>query len=169
AAIGKAIATAGLKNVLIPRRVIIPFEPLSLAGGARHLLKWLAMLRAEGLGAYLTIWLLWHPILWSAVTLLCTLLAALLSRRAPDSYAGYAAALLALAIVVRVSGAYRLNRWVYHTPSLWLPLLLVPYELLAVPLLFGTGLFRRTIIWRGKRYRLGRHGAIQQAADVSVG
>jgi ceramide glucosyltransferase len=166
AAIGKAIASAGLKNVLIPRRVIIPFEPLGLAGGARHLLKWLAMLRAEGLGAYLTIWLLWHPILWSAVTLLGTLLAALVLRRPPGSFAGYAAALLALAIVVRVSGAFQLNRWVYHTPSLWLPLLLVPYELLVVPLLFGAGLFRRTIVWRGRRYRLGHHGVIQAAAEV---
>ncbi|HZC76096.1 MAG TPA: glycosyltransferase, partial [Ktedonobacterales bacterium] len=61
AAIGAAISKQGLRNVLLPRTVRIPFEPLDLRGGVRHVLKWLAMLRAEGLVAYLTILLTWHP------------------------------------------------------------------------------------------------------------
>jgi hypothetical protein len=41
--------------------------------------------------------------------------------------------------------------------------LAVVYELVGVPLLFGAGFFRRTIVWKGRRYRLGRHGVIRAA------
>ncbi len=166
AAIGRAVRRQGLRNVLLPRTVRIPFEPLDLRGGVKHLLKWLAMLRAEGLPTYLAILLLWHPIFWSALAVI----ASLLLRGAYPGYLGYAVALAVLAVVARVACAALLNRFVYHLSGalgLTLPLLLVPYELLAVPVLFGLGLFRRTIEWRGRRYRLGPHGVIQSAADVA--
>jgi hypothetical protein len=166
AAIGRAVRRQGLRNVLLPRTVRIPFEPLDLRGGVNHLLKWLAMLRAEGLPGYLALLLLWHPIFWSALAVV----AGLILRGAYPGYLGYAAALAAVAVVARVACALLLNRIVYHlsgTLGLALPLLLVPYELLAVPVLFGLGLFRHTIEWRGRRYRLGPHGVIQSAADVA--
>jgi ceramide glucosyltransferase len=171
AAIGSAIRKQGLRNVLLPHTVRIPFEPLRLRAGARHVLKWLAMLRAEGLVSYLTIAALWHPIFWSAVTLLVAV--PLRGEHPPSlhpSYLAYAAYMLAVAAFARVACAALLNRDVYRItgmPAIKLALLLIPYELLAVPVLFGLGLFRRTIEWRGRRYRLGPHGVIQGVADVA--
>jgi ceramide glucosyltransferase len=163
AAIGRAIAGQGLRCVLVPMAVRIPFEPLALRVGLRHLAKWIAMLRAEGLGTYLPILLTWHPIFWSAVALLVGLAAAGGAGRLllPS------ALLLGAALVARVGGAMLLNRCVYRLPALPLPLLLVPYELLAVPVLFAAGFFRRTIVWRGTRYRLGPHGVIRAASEAA--
>jgi ceramide glucosyltransferase len=163
AAIGQAIAQHGLRNVLVPRTVRIPFEPLPLAGGAKHLQKWLAMLRAEGLGAYFTILLLWHPLFWAALALL----AAIPIRRGYPSLLDIAAGLAVVALAARVGSAWLLDRLVYRRTNSWLPLWLIPYELVVVPVLFGAGFFRRTIEWRGRRYRLGPHGKIEHAADVT--
>jgi ceramide glucosyltransferase len=161
AAIGAAVAGAGLRNVLAPRTVAIPFEPLSLAGGLRHLGKWLALLRAEGLGSYLLLLLIWHPILWSTLALLAGLK---LHTRYP-ALAGIALALVWAAVVARVGSGLLLDRLVYRRRS-WLPLALVPYELLVVPLLFGAGFVRRSLVWRGHRYWIGPHGAIQRSQAV---
>lgn len=161
AAIGRAVAGLGLRCVLVPFTVTIPFERLSLRGGLRHLAKWIAMLRAEGLAGYTLIVLTWHPQLWAALALLAGLVtggAATLSL---------SLALLGAALIARVGGAALLNARVYRQPALPLPLLLVPYELLLVPLLFGAGLFRRTIEWRGRRYQIGRRGVIQGIAEAS--
>jgi len=158
AAIGKAIARQRLRCVLVPHTVSIPFESLDLAGGRRHLTKWIAMLRAEGLLTYLTILLTWHPIFWSALALLVGLvsLAADHSRWwLPGLF------LFGIAALTRVITGMLLNARIYRLPVLPLPLLAVVYELVGVPVLFGAGLFRRTIEWKGRRYRLGRHGVIR--------
>lgn len=162
AAIGAAVARHGLRNVLVPRAVRTPFEPLGLRGGATHVLKWLAMLRAEGLAAYSSILALWHPVLWAAIAVV-----AALALRGPRAvYLAYGVGLLASAILIRIASALWLNRRVYHMAATGLALLLAPYELLAVPVLFGLGLFRHTIEWRGRRYRLGHHGVIQGVAEA---
>lgn len=160
AAIGRAIAALGLCCALVPYTVTIPYERLDLRGGLRHLAKWIAMLRAEGLPAYALIAVTWHPLLWSVVALLVGLLA---------GGAGTLPLSLALAVVAalaRVGGAALLNARSYGLPPWRLAPWLIPYELLAVPLLFGAGLFRRTIVWRGRRYRVGRHGAIQGVSEL---
>ncbi|HEX6798350.1 MAG TPA: glycosyltransferase, partial [Ktedonobacterales bacterium] len=160
AAIGQAIAALGLRCMLVPYTVTIPYERLDLRGGLRHLAKWIAMLRAEGLPAYALIAVTWHPLLWSVVALLVGLLA---------GGAGTLPLSLALAVVAalaRVGGAALLNARSYGLPPWRLAPWLIPYELLAVPLLFGAGLFRRTIVWRGRRYRVGRHGAIQGVSEL---
>jgi len=161
AAIGRAIHKQHLRNVLIPRTVSIPFEPLNLVQGGKHLLKWMAMLRAEGLLTFLAILLLWHPILWSGITFLVGLL--LFGIQQAAWIAG--AVLLVGALLARLASAWLLNRWVYALPERrflwWLPI----YELLAVPILFGKGFFQRTIFWRGRRYRLGRYGMIQEVSE----
>lgn len=159
AAIGRAIAALGLRCVLVPYTVTIPYERLDLRGGLRHLAKWVAMLRAEGLLAYALIAVTWHPLLWAVVALLVGLLLAG-AATLPLSLALVAAAALA-----RVGGAALLNTRSYRLPPLPLPLWLIPYELLAVPLLFGAGLFRRTLVWSGRRYRIGRHGEIVGVDD----
>jgi hypothetical protein len=118
------------------------------------------MLRAEGLPAYALIAITWHPLLWSVVALLVGLFVGG-AGTLPLSLG-----LASVAALVRVGGAALLNACSYGLPLMWLPLWLIPYELLAVPLLFGAGLFRRTIVWRGRRYRIGRHGAIQSVIEA---
>ena len=105
----------------------------------RHLAKWIAMLRAEGLAGYALIVLTWHPMLWAALALLVGLVAAGVATL-PLSLG-----LLIVALLARVGGAALLNARVYRQPAVPLLLLLVPYDLLVVPALFGAGLFRRTI------------------------
>ena len=163
AAIGKAVAKAGRTNTLLPRAVRIPYEPVGLWGGARHLLKWLAMLRAEGLGTYLLILFTWHPVLWGVLAVL----GATMFGSVPHIFLFDYAIFAGLTVVSRVGSAFLLNRAVYHQRGLALPLLLIPYELVAVPVLFAIGLFRHSIVWRGRRYRLGRHGVILASADAS--
>lgn len=162
-AIGRAVAAIGRTNTLLPRAVRIPYETENLLGGARHLLKWLAMLRAEGLPVYLVILLSWHPILWAALGLV----GMILLRPANPLYLIYAVVVLLVAVVFRVVTAYQLDCWVYRQRSGLRPLLLIPYELVAVPILFSIGLFRHTIVWRGRRYRIGRHGIILAVGDVT--
>lgn len=159
AAIGRAIAALGLRCVLVPYTVAIPFERLGLRGGLRHLAKWIAMLRAEGLAAYALIAVTWHPLLWATMTLLVGLITG------DPGTLPLSLALVAAALLARVGGAGLINDRCYGLPSLPLPLWLVPYELLGVPLLFGAGFFRRTLVWSGRRYRIGRHGAIVEAQE----
>ncbi len=158
AAIGQAVRKQGLRNVLVPRTVRIPFEQLGLRAGGRHLLKWLAMLRAEGIGVYLSILFSWHPVLWSLVTLLTGLLLLVLTHSSLYLLCGLV--LFLVALVIKLASGLILNHRVYVLPALrYLPLL-IAYELLAVPFLFSAGLFRRTIVWKGRKYVLGRHGRI---------
>ena len=116
------------------------------------------MLRAEGILIYLSILFSWHPILWSLVTLLIGGL--LLARNGKSRYLAYGLMLFVVALIVKLASGLILNRRVYSIPGLQCVPLLIPYELLAVPVLFGTGLFRRTIEWKGRKYVLGRHGTI---------
>ena len=79
------------------------------------------------------------------------------------------AVLLICALLVRLASAFLLNRRVYALPGLRYLWLLPVYELLAVPILFGKGVFQRTIHWCGRRYRLGRHGMIQEFREQEGG
>ena len=119
------------------------------------------MLRAKGLGTYLLLVLTWHPILWSTLALVAGLG---LHTRFP-ALAGIALALVWAAVVARVGVALLLDRLVYRRRG-WLPLALVPYELCVVPVLFGAGFVRRSLVWRGRRYWIGPHGAIQRSQAV---
>jgi hypothetical protein len=119
------------------------------------------MLRAEGLGTYLLLVLTWHPILWSTLALLAGLG---LHPRYP-ALATMALALLAAAVVARVGGGLLLDRAFYHRRG-WLPLALIPYELFIVPVLFGAGFVRRSIVWRGRRYWIGPHGKIRRSQAI---
>ncbi len=154
AAIGQAVAALGLRCALVPYTVAIPYERLTLRGGLRHLAKWVAMLRAEGLPAYALIAVTWHPLFWAVVALLAGLLVSGTGTLLPSL------ALVAGAALARAGCAALLNARSYALRPLPLPLWLIPYELLAAPLLFGAGLFRRTLVWSGRRYRIGRHGRI---------
>ncbi len=164
AAIGRAILKQKLRNVLIPRTVRIPFEQLDLVRGEKHLLKWMAMLRAEGIPTFLAILISWHPILWSFVTFIV----GILLFGPHKQYVTYGAVLLFSALIVKLASAFSLNRRIYRIPGLRYLFLLPAYELFAVPIIFGKGLFQRTIEWRGRHYRLGPHGMIQTVSEQEV-
>jgi len=148
AAIGRAVVRQGLRPALVPRTVAMPMEELDLSGGIRQLLKWMTILT------------LWHPVFWSA--------AAALTGVQGRSRAGTmrSLALCGAATTARLASVALLNRRVYGIAGRRWPLIAVAYELLGAPLLFGVGLFRSTIAWRGRRYRLGAHGTIQDVTDV---
>jgi ceramide glucosyltransferase len=158
AAIGRAVVAVGLRNVLVPRTVHIKYEDLDLAGGCRHVLKWLALLRAEGLATYLAIALSWHPLLLAAVTAVITILA--------GGSPALAALFVGLAALVRLGSGLVLHTRAYAwrgvAALLWLP----AYELVAVPILFTRGLFAKHLTWGGIRYRIGRRGVIMSATPA---
>lgn len=160
AALGKAVAAAGLRNFPLPNPVQIAFEQLDLNQGFRHLQKWIAMLRAESLVNYLIIFITWHFLLWACLT---TLLGLILDLQTTWSFS---AVLLVVAILVRAGSLIALNRWVYKElqPAQFL-LVVFLYEILVVPVLFGIGLFRRRITWRGREYLIGKGGEIMKIMD----
>jgi ceramide glucosyltransferase len=156
AAIGRAVVAVGLRNQLVPRTVSIPYEPVSLTGGVRHLLKWLTLLRAEGLATYLAILLTWHPVLMAGLALLATAVLPVARPALP-----VALVVAAAALAVRLLATAVLVRRAYPGTGLPTALWSVPYELLAVPVLFARGLFARSLVWRGIRYEIGRRGEVR--------
>jgi ceramide glucosyltransferase len=159
AAIGRAVVAVGLRNELVPRTVSIPYEPVSLRGGARHLLKWLTLLRAEGLATYLAILATWHPLLAAGTALLATAAVPAARPALP-----LALVLAAVALIVRFAATAVLVRRAYPGASVTAGLWLIPYELVAVPVLFARGLFARRLEWRGVRYQIGRRGEIRSVS-----
>jgi hypothetical protein len=124
----------------------------------------MAMLRSEGIPTFLVILWSWHPILWSFITFII----GILLYGSQNHYLIYSAVLLVAALAVKLASALTLNRRIYFISGLRNLIFLPAYELLAVPILFGKGLFQRTIEWRGRRYRLGRHGVIQAMSEQEV-
>ena len=161
AAIGKAILQQNLKNVLIPRTVRIPFEQVNLLDGGKHLLKWMAMLRSEGILTFLAILVSWHPILWAFITFII----GILLFGSHEQYLTYGTVLLIAALFVKLASALLLTRRIYSFSGIQNLFFLPAYELVAVPILFSKGLFQRTIEWRGRRYRLGRNGVIKSMTE----
>jgi ceramide glucosyltransferase len=161
AAIGRAFREQGQENVLIPRTVGTPNEKLGLISGMKHLGKWVGMLRAEGLVPYFTIWIWWHPVFWAAILVIIGLTLDLLH----SDGAVYAAVGIGLSLAAKTAAGMVLNLRVYRRDLLTSFLALVVYELIAVPVLYGVGIFRRSITWKGRKYRIGRRGMVLGPAD----
>jgi ceramide glucosyltransferase len=159
AAIGRAVVAVGLRNELVPRTVSIPYEAVPLTGGMRHLLKWLTLLRVEGLGTYLAILLTWHPVLTAALALLATAAVPAARPALP-----VAAVVAVAALAVRFLATAVLVRRAYPGTGVATALWSVPYELFAVPVLFARGLVARSLVWRGTRYEIGRRGEIRSVS-----
>jgi ceramide glucosyltransferase len=156
AAIGRAFLEVGLRNVLIPKTVHTPNENLELRAGLKHLGKWIGMLRAEGIAPYFAVWLWWHPAFWSVVFLGVGLAGGWLSSGA-TLYVGLG---VALCLAAKTATSVILNLGVFRIGALHSVLTVLAYELLVVPLVLGFGLFRRSITWKGRRYRLGPKGMV---------
>jgi ceramide glucosyltransferase len=160
AAIGRAVVAAGLTNVPLRTPVPIHLEELDMAGGLRQLEKWIAMLRAEGLGMYLLVIGLWFPVWYGIFGLLSASL--VVPEQVP-----LAAVALSGAVLARLASVLLLNRSVFtRLPRRRYLLAVIGYELLVAPVLFGAGFFRRMLVWRGRRYRIGRLGKLVQVEEV---
>jgi hypothetical protein len=59
-----------------------------------------------------------------------------------------------------------LNHGVFEKRALHSVFFLLAYELFGVPVLFGIGLFRRSVTWKGRQYRLGAGGMVLGLDDM---
>jgi len=155
AAIGRAVVQAGGTNTLCRAALRLQTEPLSLGAGVQQLLKWVVMLRAEGLPGYLAILWLWHPVLFATGAAISGILLG-------GTFSAAGLALLLLWMIVRASIVYRMNRELYrwNSPLSNLGAVFI-YEILAAPLLFATGCFKRTLVWGGRRDGIGKGGVMR--------
>ena len=157
AAVGRAVSAAGGRIGISRRAVKVPLEDLGLCGGFAHLQKWVAMLRAEGLGTYLEVVGTWH-ILW--VALLGVLTAGL---SADNRLLPLSLGMLLAAVLVRVGSVLALNQEVYPSVPRWRFVgAVLAYEALVAPVLFAIGFFKRTLDWREKTYKIGKGRVIKQ-------
>jgi ceramide glucosyltransferase len=156
AAVGRAFLEQGLKNLLIPETVSTPTENLGVAAGLKHLGKWIGMLRAEGFLPYFAIWLWWHPLFWSGLLFVLGIATGWLNGASTT----YAVVAVGLCLVAKMASGVILDLGVYGHGALRSILPLLLYEVFAVPVVFGLGLFRRSITWKGRRYRLGPRGMV---------
>lgn len=160
AAIGRAFDEAGRRNLLLRQPVRLEPERLSLGGGLAHLLKWLTLLRAEGIGVLFVCFLTWNP-------LATGVLAVLLARVSPGLSVLTALPVLVALLVLRALAVVALDARVFGLRPVgrYLPMQLV-YEALLAPWLFLTASFRREVQWRGRRYRLGARGQLSRPRQV---
>jgi ceramide glucosyltransferase len=155
AAIGRAMRKAGLHNRPMRRPVRLALEQLSLAAGVRRVVERLTLLRAEGLGLYLTIAVAWHPPALAA-------LAFLVGVASPLVPTAVATGVLVAAVASRAASVLLLNRAVYSAlaRSRFLLTTLL-YDLFVAPVALAVAAGRRHVEWRGRRYRIGAGGTIR--------
>lgn len=158
AIIGQSVRRLGLRNRLARATVAMPAENLDLKGGVRHLSKWLGMLRAEGIPALLATLGMWYPLFWAA-------LAAVVAALSGGRFMTPSLWLLGAVAALRCAWAVTLNMAVYRTKPLRHVGALLAYELLAPLLLVVPALFRDTIEWKGRRYRIGKGGRILEMTE----
>jgi len=137
AAIGRALHAAGYRNRPLRRTVRVAHEALGPAAGARHVLQWLTLLRAEGLPLYLFIAASWNPLAWA-------LAAGLTGWAAPSVPAALAAGVVGLVAASRSIVVLTLNGSAYRAlPRTRFLGVTLAYEALVAPWLFSLAGFRR--------------------------
>ena len=151
--LGFATAELGYKNYFMPQTVMMPHEKLSLKEGIEHLGKWFGMIRAEGIFVYIIFALLWNP-------LVCALFSLMLALYIGDQYVVWSLILFVAVILLRLFGVITLNKSIYKLPVSSNLFMTLFYDILIFPVLVFINLFRTTIEWKGKVYKLGKHGRI---------
>lgn len=151
ASLGRALHAAGRRNRTLRRPVRLAHEPFDVAAGVQQLLKWLTLLRAEGLRLYLVAAVAWNPV---ALALAAAWVAI------PAGVASAAAALVfGATLALRAAAVLVLNRSVYPAlPRTRFLAATLAHETLLAPWLFLLAAFRRTLVWRGRRLRVGPGG-----------
>ncbi|MBV1796303.1 bacteriohopanetetrol glucosamine biosynthesis glycosyltransferase HpnI [Siccirubricoccus sp. G192] len=148
-ALGVAVRRLGLRVVVAPVLPAHVMREPSLPALLAHELRWARTLRLLEPGGYLGMGIT-YP-------LVPGLLAALL---APQPW-GMAA--LALALATRLGLALTVDRALGRPLSFRRFMLLPLRDLLSFGI-WGAGLARGTVVWRGRRYRMGRDGSMVEAA-----
>lgn len=151
--LGFATAELGYKNYFMPQTVMMPHEKLSLNEGINHLEKWFGMIRAEGIFVYIIFALLWNP-------LVCALFSLILAFCIGNPYVVWSLILFAAVVLLRIFGVIILNKSIYKLPVSSNVFMTIFYDILIFPVLVFINLFRTTIEWKGKVYKLGKHGRI---------
>ena len=151
--LGFAVAELGFKNYLIPRTVKMPSDNISFNESINHLGKWFGMVRAEGLPVYIIFAILWNPTICSLISLVVALFISF-------EYVLWSLILFSSVIIIRSIGNITLNKFIYKLPIFTNIPMTIAYDILLFPLLFFINLFKTTIEWKGKVYKLGKHGKI---------
>lgn len=153
-AIGRAMHEAGHVNRPLATTVGLAPEQLGLVAGARHVLKWLTLLRAEGWAVFVPVALAWHPGWFGVLAAVAGSIAGLppLLASAP----------LVIAVLARIASLVALNGRAYPelAPGSY-ALASLAHEYLVAPWLFLLAAFRRHVVWRGRSYRIGKGGRIR--------
>ena len=76
------------------------------------------------------------------------------------SFIIYAAVAVGFCLVAKMASGVILDVGVYGHGAFRSIVPLLLYEVFVVPVVFGLGLFRRSIMWKGRRYRLGPRGMV---------
>lgn len=132
---------------------MMPHEKLSLNEGINHLGKWFGMIRAEGIFVYIVFALLWNPLVWSLLSLLVAFCIG-------NQYVVSSLILFVSVVLLRLFGVITLNKSIYKLPVSSNLFMTLFYDFLIFPILVFINLFRTTIEWKGKVYKLGKHGRI---------
>jgi len=152
--LGVAIKNLGYEILLLPKTVKMQNENLTFSGGIKHLSKWFGMLRAEGFIVYTIILFLFNPML---ISLIALGIATTTESRTILILALWG---VVAAFIVRLGGIYRLNKRVYRTPASTNIIMTVFYDILLLPFLYLININNQSIVWKGKKYKIGKHGQI---------
>ena len=157
--LGFAVNELGLETIFVNKTLSMPNENLSLSEGLSHLGKWFGMIRAEGLVVYILFSLLWAPTIWALGTVI-------LALTVQPEYFVYAISLLIFVVLIRNVGYMTLNKKIYQLPSLNNIGVNLLFDFFFLPFLLVRNIARTTITWKGKNYKLGKHGQILSIEKV---
>lgn len=156
--LGVTIKALGYETYLVPETVKMPNENLNLIEGARHLSKWYGMLRAEGLAFYTIILFLFNPIFMSLITLWAATMIG-------ESRQAWATLAVLLVIFMKVASVYSLNKNIYKIPPSANIMMTFLYDIFILPVLYLVNINKKHIVWKGKKYTLGKHGRILEVSS----
>ena len=151
--LGFASAELGYKNILLPITVGMPHENLTFKEGINHLGKWFGMVRAEGFPVYVLFLFLWNP-------LLCSVISLSFAQSVSHDYILWSSILLISILLLRCIGVILLNSRIYNVPIYSNIAMTIAYDAILFPMIFIKNIFKSTIEWKGKKYKLGKHGRI---------
>jgi len=149
---------AGLETRVLPYAVTMT-ENKTFPEGCRHLLRWFVMLKSFKPPVYFSI-LNWHFIFLA----LAAAVIACFTGNAVCVSAG--AVLLAAAVAGKLLGAAWFNNRLKEKEPPARYWKIIVYECAVFPWVWLAGWFKRTLVWRGRTYTVGRGGVIRSVEDA---
>jgi ceramide glucosyltransferase len=160
--LGRRFAAAGHRVVVsrhVMRTVNVDWAPTQFF--ARHL-RWSQLRRHLGAWTYLG-----EPLLNPTPGLLAVIVAGGSGASLAGISGSTLAAGAAIALALKVAADVQLARRLGCTTAPLTSALLVPVKDVAVAALWLLALFRRTVVWRGHRLRIGPGSVVTELADTS--